>query len=906
MGDLDNDAIYRNMMEQMRDIILVVDTEGNILIANTAAISAYGYSRDELYGMRIYELRSPETRAAVDTQLKAAQQEGILFRTVHMRRTGEPFPVEVSSRQIRFLDKEAVVSIVRDITTTVAMETAIRKSGEKYRRLNEELIAAYEELTASEEELRQQIDELLEKEDKIRQQNIVLTTVHEATMGLMNRHDFDKVLEMILSSAARLLRVEDGFINLVDEKDGVFVRKVAIGRFIQDMIRRTNIAEGLLGQAYATGQIAVVDDYSSWKYRFTDPVFKGTHCVAVVPLKADDRVIGAFGLGFTEPSRILADHEKYLLQRFADVASVALDNAALVASYKNELQERRHAEEAIKTSEAKYRAIFEAANDGIYIHDIETGRILDVNENACAMHGYTREVVLSGDLGILGTGEPPFSENEAQQWIERAATGRSQRFEWQIRHKAGHCVWVEVNLQKAVIGQEECILAVVRDISERKAHEQTIQRLAYHDSLTGLPNRAYLKEFLNQEMEKARQGETVGAVLFIDLDNLKTINDTFGHSYGDEVIVKTGAYICAEMGERAFVARIGGDEFIVVLSGEANREKVKSIAASMVRLIERDYEMEAFKTYMSASIGIALYPDDGDTAEDILKKADLALYAAKGSGKNTWHFYEADLQKNAYEDMLIKRGLREAVRRKELSLHYQPLVNTYTSGVVGFEALLRWNSAELGPVSPGRFIPLAEESGAIQKIGEWVVCEACQFARKLAEMGKHDIRISVNVSPRQLAVDDFVPFIREGISNAGISPGQLEIEITENALIVSMEESIQKLKALRAIGVHFSLDDFGSGYSSLTYLKNLPVETLKIDKSFIDDIDSDEDQLRFVNSIVNMAQMQGLRVVAEGVETEAQLYKLKQCRCDLVQGYVFSRPMPEKETLIFLGNTEVI
>ncbi len=1114
MIGLRDDAIYRNMMEQARDIILVVDTCGNILIANTAAINAYGYSRDELRSMRINELRSPETRNAVDAQLRIAQQEGILFRTVHMRWNGESFPVEVSSRRIRLSEKEAVISVVRDITATVAMETAIKKSEEKYRLLNEELTAANEELIASEEELRQQFDELTAREeaidrqnivlsslhetalqlmekpklndvlkfivfsatellgtphgvirlvdeekgifcneiglghytqhagrdiklteglsgqvyktgkiiivndysnwanrlldpffdqvhgiayvplkagdkvigilgvefldpqrrfsdqdisflsrfadlasialknaqllstleksekelrkrneelaaaheellasdeelkqqfnelmaigDKIRQQNIVLTSVHETAMSLMNRLELDEVLKTIISSAARLMGTPDSYINLVDEKEKIFVRKVAIGRFAQDMTRQTAVMEGLLGQAYITAQIAVVDDYRTWELRLPDPVFDDLHCCVVVPLKVEERVIGAFGLAFTQPGRTLADHEYSLLQRFSDMASLALDNATLVASYKNELQERRQAEKTIKTSEAKYRAIFEAANDGIYIHDIETGKILDVNEKACAMHGYTREEILSGDLGVLGTGESPFTENEARQWLGHVVAGRAQLFEWQNRHKAGHCIWMEVNLQRARIGNEDRILAIVRDISERKAHEHAIRRMAYHDSLTGLPNRAYLKEHLDQELEKSRRGEAAGTVLFVDLDNLKTINDTFGHSYGDGVIIKAGAYIFAEAGEGAFVARIGGDEFIVVLPGEADREKVKKIADGMVKLLERDYDIGDAGAYLSGSVGIALYPEDGDTAEDILKNADLALYAAKGSGKNTWRFYESSMQRNAYYDMLLKQGLREAISRNELSLHYQPLVSTHTSGVVSFEALLRWNSAELGPVPPGRFIPLAEESDTIQIIGRWVIWEACRFACRLCDLGKGYIRVSVNVSPRQLAADDFVPFIRDAINAVGIKPNQLEFEITENILITSMKESSQKLKDLRELGVHLSLDDFGSGYCSLTYLKKLPVETLKIDKSFIDDIEYDEDQLRFVNSIINMAHVQRLNVVAEGVETQEQLNRLMQCRCDLAQGYIFSRPMPEREAVIFLAGSEAI
>lgn len=913
--DQRDDALFRNMVEQARDAILVVDTSGNILMANQAATTVYGYSVLELRSLRIHDLRSPETRGRIDSQLKIAQEEGILFRTVHLRRTGEPFTVEVSSRRIILSDKEAVISVIRDITATVAAEESIRESEEKYRLLHKELTATYEELTAtheeltatheelvaSEEELRQQFEELLEKGTKLQQQNIVLTSLHETALGLMRRLDINSVLRVILSSAVSLLGVEDGFINVVDDKGEMFVRKTATGRFAKDMARRTKVTEGLLGQAYVTGTIAVEESYSSWAHRFTDPVFDDLHCFVVVPLKTGEKVEGALGLAFTNPGRTLAEHEITMLQNFADIASIAFDNATLMDSYKTELKYRRSAEKALKASEEKYRTIFEAANDGIYIHEIPTGKIIDVNQKACKMGGYSRKEIISSGMKLFGTGEPPYSSREIRQWVERAATVGPQLFEWQKRRKDGSVVWWEVNMRGARIGNEDRVLGIVRDISERKAQEQVIWHMAYHDSLTGLPNRAYLTEFLNNEMEKAARGETAGAVLFVDLDDLKMINDNFGHSYGDDVIKKAGAAISAEAGHNSFVARIGGDEFIVVLPGEAELATVEEVAANIVRALCRDYEVGESKPFMSASAGIVVYPSNGGNTDDILSNADIALYAAKAKGKNTWCFYEAELQKTVYENMLIKQGLRNAIERNELSLHFQPMVHAHSQDIVSFEALLRWTSAELGQVSPARFIPLAEENNTIQALGKWVIQEACQFIFRMKEIGKGDIGVSVNVSPRQLANPDFVPFVNDAIKAAGINPNQLEIEITEHALIASFAESIQRLRDLRALGVRLALDDFGSGYCSLVYLKNLPVEILKIDKSFIDGIESDETQLRFLSSIVNMAHVQKLSVVAEGVETDAQLKMLRECQCDYIQGFLFGRPMPAEEALLLLA-----
>lgn len=303
---------------------------------------------------------------------------------------------------------------------------------------------------------------------------------------------------------------------------------------------------------------------------------------------------------------------------------------------------------------------------------------------------------------------------------------------------------------------------------------------------------------------------------------------------------------------------------------------------------------------MSASIGVARYPTDGDTGEEILKKADSAMYAAKKAGRNCWRFYEPLLMEEAFTKMVLTNGLRRALEREELYLQYQPQIALASGQVVGFEALLRWQSQEYGAVSPLQFIPLAEHSGLILSIGQWVVEEACRFARRLADAGRDDILVSVNISPKQLMGQGFVRHIRSSLDQAGIKAQQLEMEVTESLLIESMNESVQHLTWLRELGVGLALDDFGTGYSSLTYLLNLPVKTLKIDKSFIDNITSDPAQLEMVGSIIRMGHVLGLTIVAEGVETAQQQELLRLQRCDRIQGYIFSKPVEEAEALRFV------
>lgn len=439
-------------------------------------------------------------------------------------------------------------------------------------------------------------------------------------------------------------------------------------------------------------------------------------------------------------------------------------------------------------------------------------------------------------------------------------------------------------------------------VSELRQHRESLEELAFNDMLTGLPNRTRLNLLLEEEMAKARCGQASGIVMFIDMDDLKSVNDNFGHNYGDKVIVEAAKHIVNAVGKQALVARIGGDEFVVVLSGEATRERAYQIAHKAIQELCQEYEVSVEHLRMSASIGIAIYPEDSDRAEDILKKADSAMYAAKQAGRNCCRFYEPLMLQETYEKMMLTNGLHHALERQELFLHYQPQFTITGDIIIGFEALLRWNSSEFGLVPPDRFIPLAEQSGLILPIGQWVLQEACQFARRLADMGKENIHISVNISPRQLIADDFVDIVCETIENAGIRPERIEFEITESVLIESLENTVAKLEQLRQMGVMLSLDDFGTGYSSLTYLMSLPVGSLKIDRSFISDIAIEKVQMELVRSIIDLGHTLGLIIVAEGVETENQLALLLQIGCDRIQGYIFSKPISEEEAikLVFL------
>lgn len=615
------------------------------------------------------------------------------------------------------------------------------------------------------------------------------------------------------------------------------------------------------------------------------------------------------------------DLELQVEQRTGELYAANCELQKFNQDLEEEIAERTQVEEALRqkekdliSSRTTLSLAMELANLGPWEYDPETD-LFEFGDEFYSIYGtdsalegcfmtpaaYAREFVHPEDARLVAE-----EKKKALSSTERYYTSQ---LEHRIIRRDGEerTIVVRINVIRDADGKIERFYGANQDITEwMRAEEalqqqaETIRRMAYFDSLTGLPNRLQLSEVLGEEMERARRGQSAGFVFFIDLDDLKMVNDTYGHTCGDDIIIAAGNRIVAEMGNEAFVARVGGDEFIVIFPGRNERQRIDDIAGRIIKALGQKHEIFGTHFHMTASIGIAAYPADGDTAVEIVKNADNAMYAAKKGGKNCWRFYTAVMQTEAYEKIRLTGSLREALERGELSLAYQPQVLVTEGTVVGFEALLRWNSAEHGQVPPEQFIPLAEQSGLIHPIGLWVLREACRFARRLSDAGWGGLRVAVNISSKQLADDDFTAIVGRALEAAGVEPRQLELEITESVLITSLEDATGKLAKLKALGVGLSLDDFGTGYSSLTYLRKLPVKTLKIDKSFIDMITTDDDVAKIIGSIIDMAHILNMTVVAEGVETEEQLVCLADNGCDRVQGYIFSRPVPETEAIVFL------
>jgi diguanylate cyclase (GGDEF)-like protein len=436
------------------------------------------------------------------------------------------------------------------------------------------------------------------------------------------------------------------------------------------------------------------------------------------------------------------------------------------------------------------------------------------------------------------------------------------------------------------------VVAVVRDISARKRAEQTLTSMAYYDPLTALANRALLQDRLRLALIEADRHERLVAVMLLDLDRFKTINDTLGHEAGDALLRETARRleVCTRPGDT--VARLGGDEFTLVLSDIAHIDDVSRVAQKVMDTFAAPFRITGRELFVTASIGITLYPFDEKSAEDLLKCADAAMYHAKDEGRNNFQFYSAEMNAKSMRQLTLESALRHALERGELELHYQPQVSLADGRIVGAEALLRWNHPELGPVPPCEFIPLAEETGLIVPIGEWALRRACRQNRAWQQAGYPPIRIAVNLSLRQFRQRELREVVGRILAETGLEARWLELELTESLLTRDVERMTAVLRGMKDMGITISVDDFGTGYSSLSYLQRFPLDTLKIDRSFVAGIGAENDRGAIATAIIAMARSLKLNVVAEGLETPGELAFLRAHGCHAAQGYYFSRPLP--------------
>ena len=568
--------------------------------------------------------------------------------------------------------------------------------------------------------------------------------------------------------------------------------------------------------------------------------------------------------------------------------------------------ERELHEQRLVDSEQRFRRVVAEAPFPMMIH-AENGEVLEINKAWSEVTGYTH-----ADLPDVSSWlRKAYEENTpdvllVKEIIERVygINHRIDQGERVIRCKDGKSrIW---HFSAAPVGQlpdgRRYVVSMAQDVSESKAAQEQIEFLAYHDALTGLPNRLLAKDHLEQAIITAERETHKVALLFIDLDKFKTINDSLGHYMGDELLKGVAVRLRECLRDVDTLSRQGGDEFLIVLNNVRDFESITLVTEKILSRLADPFEIEQHELAISLSIGIAVYPDDGNDFDTLLKKSDTAMYQAKESGRNTYRFHTEQMNVDATEHLRMRNGLRRALEHGEFVLHYQPQISLASGLVIGVEALIRWNHPELGMVPPGRFISIAEDSGLIVPMGEWVLKEACRQGVAWRKAGLPELLIAVNLSAVQFKRGDIVACVTSALEESGLNPASLELELTESILIKDTEKILATVRQLKSLGLKLSIDDFGTGYSSLSYLKQFNVDKLKIDQSFVRDMADDPNDAAIVSAIIQMAKSLNLVTIAEGVETESQLALLRQQKCDEVQGYYFARPMPAEEFANFISD----
>ncbi|OOM78154.1 cyclic di-GMP phosphodiesterase Gmr [Clostridium puniceum] len=594
-----------------------------------------------------------------------------------------------------------------------------------------------------------------------------------------------------------------------------------------------------------------------------------------------------------------------LSSNYDELSAVYEELLATEEAVRAQYDELASNEEALKNSEERYKLALECVNDSIWELDLVTGKFF-ASDKLYDITGYK----LYKDIDILRfLGEKIHPEDVERSFKEFQDHINNlidvYKSEFRFKKNNGDYVWLFARGMALRNSENKAIKLAgsVTDISYRKFSEEKIKFMAYYDSLTKLKNRTSFINNLNEQLEFVKSENLEGAVFFIDLDNFKNINDTMGHDYGDKLLIYLAQKFENWINEEDIICRLGGDEFIL-LHPNANESEAKFYAKKFLKLFNKPCKIDGKQIYITVSIGIALYPKDGIDSNTILKNADAAMYKAKELGKNRFVLFDQDMYLKLERKTRVERILRTAIENNELSINYQPQYDVQNNEIFGFESLLRLNSKELGFISPLEFISIAEECGYITQLGQWVIEESCKQSVKWLKQGYKFKSISVNISSVDLQQANFLENVKKIINKTSIDPRILELEITETVLMESLDSSISILKKLMDMGIRIALDDFGTGYSSLSYLRKIPINTLKIDKSFIDNITSNQKEESIINNIIQMAHSLELKVVAEGVETKDQLSVLKERDCDYIQGYYFSKPLPPGEIEKLLSKKE--
>ena len=777
--------------------------------------------------------------------------------------------------------------------------------------------------------------------------NRLLSSLNSITVQLVNRTELKPLLHHIASEIKSLLKADRVQINMLHESGQYLEYVCAAGDRFTGSHTRYKRGEGANGRAWETGSVQFIDDYQQYAQKLDG--FDEVRSCATIPVFKNDDVIGTIDVSFRHDNLQCRENtldNRDLLNQLSKLTTVAIENASLheatmatlaKTTALNELSKLIHSksdlaeimqqssETILDISSAMMVSVIEGSENGLWrdhtaylshVRQTDNGDIstaVPAEAVARLSHANKINIELSGnsnaqrcfetataqiiDRGDDGSDISDHTEDTLQQWREQYQIGAAlylplihEQDTYGVlvlyRHISQPCFSkAEYNLLQFACNQisiaiyQSALLAKIR-------HD------AYHDGLTQLPNRVYFEKRLAEAVASERFAATRFAVLFMDLDGFKSVNDTLGHGVGDKLLRRVSDRLAANIRDGDLLVRLGGDEFAVLLHNLDDRATAITIASRLNQSLQSTLDIDGYKITISVSIGMSFYPTDGFTADELLKNADIAMYQAKGSGKNRIHCFDEQLALKYQERVRLETELRDAVQSDQIYVVYQPQIEPRSGRVVAVEALARWNHPVLGQVSPDKFIPIAEESGLITQIGERVLREACKQTRAWQKAGYQRLHVAVNISAQQFTQDNFEAAVFDALEYSGLKPGYLELEITENIVMENVSRVICKLNNLRAQGIQIAIDDFGTGYSSLRYLEDLPLDTLKIDRSFVNKLNHHDPQHSLVNTIILMASSFGITTVAEGVETRQQLQSVVELGCDYIQGYYYSRPVP--------------
>jgi len=933
---------YRQMFENNRAVQILLDpSSGRIVDANMAAAEFYGWGVETLRSMYIWQINILDEGAIRSEMTNASHQRRSYFVFRHRLASGDIRDVEVHSGPIETGGRKLLYSIIHDITERKRAEEALLLSEQKYRNIvdyasvgiyrstpdgtilmaNPTLarILGYDSIEELQQRNLAKDVYITERERQVALQRFAENNYAIEEELLWRRKDGTPIWVQLNAHAFDLqegAEVFEGFVFDITERklaDQQIAAANAQRKAVLDAATRVSII--------ATDPRGVITIFNSGAermlgYAASDVIGKRN----ITELHLDTELVQharrlAFELGeklsgfdvlvYRAAREGLEEREWTYITENGEPVTVLLSVTALHDEYGSlsgylhvatDITERKRAEETLR----QQSAAMTASMDGIGILDNQLD-FTYVNDALAKLFGYPAPNEIIG-RSICDLYEPP----EQVRFITTVVPLVQQRGRWRgeatgLRHD-GSLFPQEISLSTIEGGG---MVAVVRDITERTYAEEQIKHLAYHDALTTLPNRLLFKDRVTVAISHAQRHDSRVAVLFLDLDRFKVINDSLGHNIGDQLLQAVAARVQSCVRESDTVARLGGDEFTLLLPELTHAEDAALVAQKILEAVRYPFHIEGREFYITTSIGISVFREDGPDAETLIKSADTAMYQAKEQGRDNYQLFNALVNAKALQRIALEHGLRRSLSHHEMAVHYQPIFDFRTGRMTGMEALLRWTDPELGAIPPATFIPLAEAIGVMIPIGTWALRVACAQAKEWHDAGFDTLSLAVNLSVCQLQQPDLVNLVREVLAETGLPARLLELEITESTAMQSPEASIRTLYELKRLGIRISLDDFGTGHSSLAYLKRFPIDTLKIDQSFVRDITRDPDTAAIVTAIIAMGHSLRLKVIAEGVEFRDQASFLKRCGCDQMQGYLINAPMPAAELGAILAAGEV-